>query len=245
MGTTDMTRLTERQTWSNLRPPAAGAWPVPPEQAAAIADWLDACEQEGAHPGTIDAQLRRQGWTPTQSAAVAQQYRLRFNEHSLGYSGLLVATGLAALAAGTAGHLITAGLDHPVNRNALAVWLTLLVCAVPFAAWSHWWAASVDRDDPAAVWSRSRCGLARTLLWGAGIVGIGRLMVYAAQLIGVLVGATWAQGSSAGAGALNVTITVAIALPLGLWAFRFLHRFDGEDPTSPAEHHRRRSQTRP
>jgi hypothetical protein len=245
MSTTNMTGLTERQVPSSFRPPAGGAWPVPPEQAAAIADWLDTCEREGVHPGTIDTQLRRQSWTPAQSAAVAEQYRQRFNEHSLGYSGLLVATGAAALAAGTAGHLITAGLDHPVNRNALAIWLTLLVCALPFAAWSHWWAAGVDRDDPAAVWSRPRRGLARFLLWGAGIVGIGRLMVYAAQLIGVLVGATWARGGSATAGALNVAITVAIALPLGLWAFGFLHRFDGEDPTSPAEHHRRRSQTKP
>jgi hypothetical protein len=212
---------------------------------AAIAEWLDSCEIEGAHPGIIDDHLRREGWPPAQSAAVAEQYRRRFDEHALGYTGLLVATGLAALAAGTAGHLLTAGLDRPVNRNALAFWLALFVCAMPFAAWAHWWAATVDRDDPAAVWSRPRRGLARTLLWGAGIVGIGRLMVYAVQLIGVLVGATWAHSSSAGAGSINVAITVAIALPLGIWAFRFLHRFDGEDPTTPAEHHRRRTQPTP
>ena len=70
-------------------------------------------------------------------------------------------------------------------------------------------------------------------------------MIYAVQLIGVLVGATWAHGSSAVAGSLNVAITIAIALPLGIWAFRFLHRFDGEDPTTPAEHHRRSIQPTP
>jgi hypothetical protein len=249
MSTTQTTALSDyqasRASSSGAHPPAGWTFPVPPERAAAIANWLDGCELEGAHPGSIDERLRREGWSPAQSAAVAEEYRQRFNEHALGYTGLLVATGLAALAAATAGHLLAAGLDGPVNRNGLALWLTLLVCAVPFAAWSHWWAATVDRDDPAAVWSRPRRQLARVLLWGSGVVGIARLMVFVARLIGVLVGATWARGSSAVAGSINVAITIAIALPLGLWAFRFLHRFDDEDPTSPAEHHRRRSQPTP
>ncbi len=242
MNTTQTAPLTDHQPWNDAaRVPSAWACPIPPEKAAAIADWLDSCERTAVHPGTIDEQLRRQGWTPAQSAAVAEQYRRRYNEHALGYSSLLVATGVAALAAGTTGHILTAGLDQPVNRDALAFWLTLLICALPFAAWSHWWAAGVDRDDPAAVWSRPRRGLARLLLWAAGVVGIGRLLLYATRLIGVVVGATWASGTSGVAESLNVTITVAIALPLAFWAFRFLHRFDGEDPTSPAAHHRRRS----
>jgi hypothetical protein len=247
MSTTQFTFPTDagHQAGSATACPPAYGGAVPPERAAAIADWLDTCEAEAAHPGSVDARLRREGWTPPQAAAVAEQYRQRFNEHALGYAGLLVATGVAALAAGTAGHLVTAGLDRPVDRNALAIWLSLLICAVPFAAWSHWWAASVDRDDPVAVWSRPRRGLARVLLWAAGIVGIGRLMVYAAQLVGVLVGATRARGTSVMAGALNVAITITIALPLGLWSFRFLHRFDGEDPTSPVEHHRHRLQSTP
>jgi hypothetical protein len=28
-------------------------------------------------------------------------------------------------------------------------------------------------------------------------------------------------------------VTVSIALPVGVWAFRFLHRFDDIDPTAP------------
>jgi len=52
--------------------------------------------------------------------------------------------------------------------------------------------------------------------------------------IGVLVGATCASGISLTAGAVNLAISVSIALPLGLWAYGFLHRFDREDPTTPA-----------
>jgi len=43
------------------------------------------------------------------------------------------------------------------------------------------------------------------------------------------------------AGAINVLISLIIALALGLWAYRFVHRFDGEDPAAPppARHRRR------
>ena len=105
--------------------------------------------------------------------------------------------------------------------------------ALPFAVWSHIWAARVDRQDPVAVWSRSRQTLALALMWGCGIVGIVRLLIYVGQLIGALVGASWAAGHSIVAGGVNVAITVAIALPLGLWAFYFRHRFHNEDPAAP------------
>jgi hypothetical protein len=135
--------------------------------------------------------------------------------------------------------MITAGLDRPVNRGALAVWLSLFVCSLPFAVWAHVWAARIDREDPVAVWSASRRSLARALLWGAGIVGIGRLVIYATRLISALIQAAPATGGSVAAGTINVGITVSIALPLGLWAFRFLHRFDDEDPSVPVLQRRR------
>jgi hypothetical protein len=210
-----------------------------PSSAGEVASWLDARESELAHPRLIEEQLLRAGWYPGHALAASLQYRRRFNEHALGYSALMIATGLSALAAGTSGHLLTAGLDHPIDRNALAAWVTVLVCSLPFAAWAHRWAARVDRDDHVAVWSRSRRSLALVLVWACGIVGIGRLFIYAAELIGVLLGATWARGATVAAGAINVGITVSIALPLGLWAFRFLHRFDNEDPSVPSAQRRR------
>jgi hypothetical protein len=210
-----------------------------PSSAGEIARWLDARESELTHPSMVEEQLVRAGWHPAQAAAAALQYRRRFNEHALGYSALMVATGLTALAAGTSGHLLVAGLDHPLDRNALAGWLSLLVCSLPFAVWAHRWAARVDRDDHVAAWSRSRRSLAVVLLWACGIVGIGRLFIYAAELMGVLLGATWARGATVAAGAINVAITVSIALPLGLWAFSFLHRFDREDPSVPVPQRRR------
>lgn len=196
-------------------------------------DYLDRCEQRLVHPGVVYDQLRRQGWSPAGATAVTDDYRRRFNEHPLGYTALLVFTGVSALAAGSVGHTLTAGLTRPVNRNELAAWLAVLLCALPFAAWAHQWAARTDREDVVAVWSRSRRTLAIVLIWSAGVVGGLRLLFYAGQLVGALVGASWARHGSLAAGAVNVSIAIGIALPLGWWAYRFLHRFDGEDPTAP------------
>lgn len=212
---------------------------------SSLADWLDRCEEQLTHPDVVRDQLRRQGWNDPQTTSVAEDYRRRFNEHALGYSALLVSTGVAALAAGTAGHELTRGLNHPVNRDVLAFWLSVLLCTLPFAGWAHQWAARVDREDVVAVWSRPRRQLTRVLMWACGVVGGVRLLIYAGRLIAYLVKAPWADGYSLGAGALNVTIVVGIALPLGLWAYRFLHRFDAEDPTAPPAWRRRPSTAPP
>jgi hypothetical protein len=205
------------------------------------AEWLDHCEANLVHPEQVKAWLRRHGWTEPQAHLLTEQYRRRFNEHPLGYTALLVSTGVAALAAGTTGHIITAGLSRPVNRSELAIWLTILLTALPFAVWAHQWAARVDRNDVVAVWSRPRRMLALVLLWACGIVGGLRILIYGTQLVGVLVGAPWARRDSLLAGAINVAISVGITLPLGMWSFRFLHRFDGEDPTAPPESRKRPS----
>jgi hypothetical protein len=201
--------------------------------------WLDQSEADLVHPGRVEDQLRRQGWAPMPAAAIANQYRRRFNEHTLGYTALLVTTGVSALALGTTGHILTGGLNRPVNRNALAIWLSVLLCLLPFATWAHHWAARVDREDPVAVWSRPRRTLAQVLLWACGVVGGLRLITYATQLVGSLVHASWVAGHSLLAGFINVLIAIAIALPLGLWSYRFLHRFDGEDPTAPPSQRQR------
>jgi hypothetical protein len=209
---------------------------IPPPAVASpgvVAAWLDGCEERMLHPGQVQDRLFRAGWNPEMARSVAAAYRARFDQHTLGYAALLVTTGIAALGAGTAGHLLAAGIYEPVDRDALAFWLTLMACALPFAVWAHVWAARIDRRDPVAVWSVPRRSLATILLWACGIVGAGRLLIYTAQLIGVIVDASWAEGVSLVAGAVNVGITVSIALPLGLWAHRFLHRFDQEDPTAP------------
>lgn len=232
-----MTTSSGRANWP---PPNPQDLRRPPADPAALADWLDRQERDLTHPAVVEDGLRRAGWNPMGAAMEAARYRTRFNEHPLGYGALLVSTGIAALAAGSTGHVLARGLDQRISRNALAWWLTVLVVALPFAVWAHVWAARVDRDDPVAVWSNSRRFLAKALLWACGIVGIGRLAIYVGQLVGSLVGATWAAGDSTGAGTVNVAITVGIALPLGLWAFRFLHRFDDENPAQPRRQRRRR-----
>jgi hypothetical protein len=130
-------------------------------------------------------------------------------------------------------------MTGPVHRRTLAAWLTVLICALPFAGWAHWWAARVDRDDPVAVWSEPRRTLALVLVWASGIVGIGRLIIYVGQLMAVVVGARPMTGIAVLEGALNVMVVVGIALPLALWSWAFLHRFDAEDPTAPTSHRRR------
>ena len=216
-------------------------WGASPTTSADLGAWLDRKERDVTHPKVVEDELRRAGWHPTQAMIEATRYRARFNEHGLGYAALLVATGVAALAAGTVGHTLVSGIDRTINRNSLAWWLTVLAISLPFAVWAHIWAARVDRDDPVAMWSEPRRLLATALVWACGVVGIGRLAWYGAQLIGTLVGATWAIGDSVGAGAVNVVITMSIALPLGFWAFQFLHRFDDENPAAPSRQRRRNS----
>jgi hypothetical protein len=211
-----------------------------------ISTWLDGCEHDLVHPGRVEDQLRRQGWAPVQATAIADGYRKRFNEHTLGYSALLVTTGVSALALGTVGHILTGALNGPLHRQSLAMWLSVLTCVLPFAAWAHRWALRADRDDPVAVWSRPRRTLAITLLWACGVVGGARLLMYATQLISELVKAPGSRDDSLLAGAINVSISLSIALPVALWSYRFLHRFDSEDPTAPPSRRRRLdSQLRP
>jgi hypothetical protein len=219
--------------------------PLQPQPEPDLAAWLDECESNNLHPGRVQAQLQRRGWSRPQASAIAEEYRKRFNEHVLGYSALLITTGIAALAAGTAGHTLTGALNGPLDRRALAMWLSVLLCVSPFAVWAHLWAARADREDPVAVWSRPRRTLGLVLIWACGVVGGARLLIYATQLIEVLVKAPGADRSLA-AGAINVVISLIIALPLGLWAYQFVHRFDGEDPTAPPPvRHRRRPEQPP
>ncbi len=215
-----------------------------PQSPQAVAEFLDRCEADLVHPDVVADRLRRQGWPDFSAAQVAEHYRDRFDEHTLGYSALLVCTGLSALAAGTVAHQLLGlaeGLD--VDREGLALWLTVLVVATPLAAWATVWAQRVDRDDPVAVWSRPRRSLARVLLWCCAVVGGCRLLAYVFNVIATLAGSEWASERSLGVGFAHVAVTLGITYPLGRWAFGFLHRFDAEDPTAPRARSRRERAT--
>ena len=129
----------------------------------------------------VEKELRGPAGPPRRRTAAAR-YRTRFNEHPLGYTALLVATGVAALAAGTVGHGLVSGLDQPINRNSPRGVADGAGGALPFAIWAHIWAVRVDRDDPVAVWSQPRKSLATLLVWACGLVGMGRLLMYAAPV---------------------------------------------------------------
>ncbi|MGH9124137.1 MAG: hypothetical protein ACRDZ8_05335 [Acidimicrobiales bacterium] len=234
--------------WAGAPGGAQAGWPasagsggrVPPGPAApsSLGSWLDQQEQHLVHPKLVEESLRRAGWWPQHAAIEGARYRARFNEHPLGYATLLVSTGAAALSLGTVGHELAAGLNGPVSRNFLGVWLTLFLVSGAFLVPGLLWALRVDRNDPVAVWSNSRRSLSQALVWGCGIVGLARLFWYGAQLVGLLVGATWAHQSLA-AGLANVAVTVGIALPVGWGAFWFGHRFDSVDPTLSEAQRRR------
>ena len=103
-----------------------------PARAGQLAEYLDRRESNLVHPRLVEDELLRSDWHPIEAANAAAQYRRRFNEHNLGYSALLLTTGLAALAAGTCGHLLTASLDRPLDRDVLAAWLSVLFCSIPY-----------------------------------------------------------------------------------------------------------------
>jgi hypothetical protein len=232
----------DRRSAGELLAPDPQTSPSPEHLDSLVSDWLDECENELVHPARVRERLQRHGWAPSHAQSIADDYRKRFNEHLLGYSALLVTTGVAALALGSIGHLLTNAINGPADRYQLGIWLSVLICALPFAVWAHSWAARVDRDDPVAVWSRPRHDLALVLVWAAAVVGSIRLMVYATEMAGALVRAPWANGFSVLAGVINVGITFAIALPVGLWAYGFMHRFDWEDPSArPGQRQRRPS----
>jgi hypothetical protein len=189
--------------------------------------FLDQCKDDLVHPDDVARQLVRGGWDASTAALVSERYRGRFDEHRLGYSGFLFAVGFSALSAGSVAHLLLAmaeGLEP--SRDALAFWLSILVIALPFAVWSWTWVRRVDATDPVAAWSRPRQSLARTLLWCCGIVGGARLLHYVFTAVATLTGAGWADDRNPLVGLANVAVTAGMTVPLGIWAFRFLHRFD-------------------
>ena len=223
---------------------AAGTWfnPMHAERLLTpeVLGWLDEAEAAQLHPAVVADRLRRQqGWVPEAAAAVAERYRLRFDEHGLGYFALLCSTGLTALGAATSAHIALNGMTGTIDRPALAFWLTVGFCAAPFAAWSHWWAKGVDADDPAAVWSRQRRSYATLLQWTAVVVGIARFFEFVGRLMFSLTGATPLTSTAITKGALNVAVTCAIALPIGVWAYWFGHRFADEDPPAKRRPSRR------
>jgi hypothetical protein len=212
--------------------------PVPSGRLADVEAFLDVCEAELLHPAEVAHRLVRQGWPDVAAHQVGERYRRRFDEHPLGYSAFLFTVGFTGLSLGSSAHLLLDELDgRSADPDTLALWLTVLVIAAPLSAWSWRWIARVDDDDPVAVWSRPRRTLARTLLWACGLVGGFRLLHYVFTLIATITGSSWASDRSLLVGLANVAVTTAITFPLGYWAFRFLHRFDDEDPSIP----RRRS----
>jgi MFS family permease len=222
-----MTDTTTTASTSEL-PPAPP--PLAAEPGVVIAQterFLDRCQDLGSHPDEVARQLVRAGWEPATAGLVAERYRGRFDEHRLGYAGFLFAVGFSALALGSIGHLLLADADgHEPSADALALWLTVLAIAVPFGVWSWLWVRRIDDTDPVAAWSRPRQSLARTLLWCCGIVGGFRLLHYVFALIASLTGSSWATELDPLIGLANVAVTAGITVPLGVWAFRFLHRFD-------------------
>lgn len=218
--------------------------PTPtPDAAGARADvtaWLDRCEADATHPEVVAAGLRRLGWHEADVAHLSAAYRARFDEHGLGYLALLLSTGVSTLALGTTLHLSLDGLAQPVDRPALAWALAVLVCSLPFTAWSAAWAWQVEREDPVAAWSAPRRTLAQVLLAACVGVGVLRLLAYVSALTSAVLRTGGPSREAVAVGLLHVVVTVSLALPLGLWSWRLLRRFDAEDPTRRT--HRRRPQ---
>jgi hypothetical protein len=111
MNPTEGPRRATMRTWAPPSPSeriSAPQWGPAAGRPADLVAWLDEQERAGTHPAVVEGQLRLAGWSPPHAAVEASRYRIRFNEHPLGYAALLVSTGVAALALGTVGHMLAA-----------------------------------------------------------------------------------------------------------------------------------------
>jgi hypothetical protein len=172
---------------------------------ASLRDWTCTAATNGITGPQARSWLTSQGWplwvgdaaaaeidrmaVASGRAPVAPPPRMdAVHQHAFAYSMLFIAVGFAALALGSTIHLLLAwAFETRSGSRALADWLTVFVCSVPFAVAAHRVVSRVEREDPLARYSSVRESLSMLLLWAAGVVGGTRLVVFVHQLVTALV----------------------------------------------------------
>jgi hypothetical protein len=201
-----------------------------------LRDWTCDAATSGITGAQARTWLSARGWPPWVGDAAAREIdRLvrarigapigpppdidRAHQHPLAYAMLFATVGFAALAMGSTIHLLLAwALESRSGSQTLADWVTILVCALPFAVAAARVVARIERDDPLARFSPVRDSLSMILLWAAGIVGGARLLVFVHQLVSALV--VERDLSNLGRDLAHVVTVVVIAGWVFAWVWR-------------------------
>ncbi len=204
----------------------------------ALHAWVASAAERGLTPAQVRSWLTSKGWPATVAEAAALDVErtgtytalsdapppgpVKDHEHPYAYSILLVTLGLAALSLGSTMHLVLDwAFDTRSGSEALANWLTLFLCTVPFAVASLVLVRRIEAEDPLARFSQVRETLSLVLLWAAGVVGGTRLLVFVHQMVTALV--VERDASALGRDLIHVATVVGIAGALFVWTWRFRH----------------------
>lgn len=204
----------------------------------ALHAWVPNAAERGLTPAQVRTWLTAQGWPVAVAEAAALEVErtgtytelsdapppgpVNSHEHPFAYTTLLVTLGLAALSLGSTMHLI---LDWAFasreGSQALANWLTLFLCTLPFAVAAVVMVRRIEAEDPLARFSQVRDSLSEALLWAAGSIGGVRLLVFVHQLVTALV--VERDASALGRDLVHVATVVGIAGAVFAWTWRFRH----------------------
>lgn len=215
--------------------PEAGATSPLPE---ALHSWVASAAERGLTPSQVRTWLASQGWpgavaeaaalevertgTYTHNSEVPPPGPVQAHEHPFAYITLFVTMGFAALSLGSTIHLLLAwAFETQSGSQALANWLTILFCTVPFAVASLVIVRRIEAEDPLARYSQVRDGVSMVLLWAAGVIGGLRLLLFVHQLVSALI--VDRDVSSLGSDLGHVTTVLAITGSLFAWTWRFRH----------------------
>jgi hypothetical protein len=223
---------------------------LPPE----LLDWVAGAAANGWTREQARSWLYSSGWSGPATEAALEQFAVlqppipfqvrpprpeRAHKHGLAYGVLLWSLGFAALALGSSLHLVLEAAFRDDRASwALANWLTVFVCTIPFVLYAHHQVQGIEREDPLARLSSTRDTLTLTLLWAAALVGIIRLLVFVHQTITDLV--VHRSTSDLIPNLAHVSVVVLIAGGVFLWTWRFRHlaaapaEADTTAPTSAA-----------
>lgn len=204
----------------------------------ALHAWVDSAAERGLTPAQVRAWLTSKGWPATVAEAAALDVErtgtythlsdapppgpVQTHEHPFAYTTLLVTLGLAALSLGSTMHLVLDwAFETREGSQALANWLTLFLCTVPFSVASLVLVRRIEAEDALARYSQIRDSLSLILLWAAGVVGGTRLLMFVHQLVTALI--VERDASALGRDLVHVVTVVGIAGALFAWTWRFRH----------------------
>jgi hypothetical protein len=205
---------------------------------ASLREWVESAAARGLTPDQARRWLTSQGWPSTVGDSAALEVErlgnhpqgslapppgpVQAHEHGFAYTTLFVTLGFAVLSLGSTIHLLLEwAFESRSGSQALANWLTVFLCTVPFAVASLRVVRRIEAEDHLARYSQVRDSLSMLLLWAAGIVGGIRLLAFVHQLVSALI--VDREVSSLGWDLAHVVTVVVLSGSVFAWTWRFRH----------------------